>query len=204
MNFIETPEALRSVYREPSEGAVRKELRRLDAHAKRFLTKCPFVLIGTQDRAGNADVTPKGDRPGFVVALDDFTLAIPDRPGNNRLDSWENIIVNPAVGLIFLIPGMNETLRVNGEGKLTADADLCERFAVQGRPALSVLIVKVRGVYMHCAKAFIRSQLWDPASWPDRSEMPSLGQILRDQLALAASSEEVDAGLAEAYRTNLW
>lgn len=204
MKFIETREELREIYREPSESAVRKELRQLEEHSRRFLSKSPFLLIGSQDGAGNADVTPRGDKPGFVVPLDDQTIAIPDRPGNNRLDTWENVIGNPSVGLIFLIPGMNETLRINGEARLTADADLRERFAVDGRPALAVLVVKIRAIYMHCAKAFMRSQLWQPEAWPDRSEMPTLGQIVRDQLALSVSSEEIDAGLADGYRKSLW
>jgi PPOX class probable FMN-dependent enzyme len=204
MQFIQTREELRALYRQPSEGAVRKELRRLDAHARNFLARSPFVLIGSQDQENNADVTPRGDRPGFVAVLDDVTLAIPDRPGNNRLDTWENVVQNPAVGLIFLIPGMDETLRINGEGRLTADVGLRERLAVDGKPALAVLVVKIRAIYMHCAKAFMRSQLWKAETWPDRSEMPTLGQIIRDQLALSESSEELDASLAEAYRKTLW
>ena len=204
MNFIQSREELRALYREPGDGAVRKELSKLDAHARNFLSKSPFVLIGTQDRENHADVSPKGDRPGFVVALDDVTLAIPDRPGNNRLDSWENVLRNPAVGLIFLIPGMDETLRINGEGRLTADPVLCKLLAVEGKPALTVLVVKIGAVYMHCAKAFMRSRLWSPQTWPERAEMPTLGQILRDQLALSQSSQELDAGLAEAYRNSLW
>ena len=204
MEYIKNRAELRALYREPGEGAVRKELRRLDGHARNFLDRSPFVLIGTQDDAGNADVSPKGDRPGFVVALDDFTVAIPDRPGNNRLDSFENVLANPAVGLIFLIPGMNETLRINGEGRLTADRELCGKLSVEGKPALTALVVKVRAVYMHCAKAFMRSKLWAPETWSDRSEMPTLGQILRDQLALAESGEEIDVRLADAYAKTLW
>lgn len=204
MKFIQTREELREHYRQPAESALRKELRFLDKHARTFLAKSPFVLIGSQDRKGNADVTPRGDRPGFTAVLDDHTIAIPDRPGNNRLDTWENVVENPAIGLIFLIPGMNETLRINGEARLTADEELRQRFAVDGKPALAVVVVKVRAVYMHCAKAFMRSQLWQPETWPDRSEMPTLGQIVRDQLALPQSSEELDAGLAEGYRKSLW
>ena len=204
MDFITTREQLRSLYRPPGDGAVRKELRQLDPHARRFLERSPFVLIGTQDREGHADVSPKGDRAGFCVALDDRTVAIPDRPGNNRLDSFENVMVNPAVGLLFLIPGMNETLRINGEGRLTADRALCERLAVEGKPALTTLIVEIGAIYMHCAKASMRSALWAPESWPDRAEMPTLGQILRDQLALPQSREEVDASLADGYRKSMW
>lgn len=204
MKFIQSREELRELYRQPGEGAVRKELRQLDQHARTFLALCPFILIGSQDRDGNGDVSPRGDQPGFVTVLDDMTIAIPDRPGNNRLDTWENIIENPAVGLLCLIPGMNETLRLNGEARLTADEGLRQQLAVQNKPALAVLVVKLHSVYMHCAKAFMRSQLWKPDSWPERDRMPSLGQIIRDQLASSESSEEIDARLAEAYRKSLW
>jgi PPOX class probable FMN-dependent enzyme len=204
MKYIESREELRAVYREPGDIPVRKEMRRLDAHARNFLLKSPFVLIGSQDRDGAADVTPKGDRPGFAQPLDDFTLLIPDRPGNNRLDTWENVIVNPAVGLLFVIPGMDETLRVNGEGRLTVDDDLRRRLAVDGKPAVSVLVVKIHAVYMHCAKAFMRSKLWRPDTWPRRSEFPTLGEIIRDQLALSQDAAELDGGLAAAYSKTMW
>lgn len=204
MKFIETREELRAIYREPAENAVKKELFRIEHHARNFISRSPFVLIGSQDRDGNADVTPKGDKPGFVAVLNDHTIAIPDRPGNNRLDTFENILVNPAVGLIFLIPGMDETLRMNGEARLTVDDALRERFAVDGRPAVAVMVVKVRSHYMHCAKAFMRSQLWKPETWRPRSEMPTLGQIIRDQRETAMSSEEIDTALAEAYSKTLW
>jgi PPOX class probable FMN-dependent enzyme len=204
MKYIESREELRAVYREPGDVPVRKEMRRLDAYARNFLLKSPFVLIGSQDRDGAADVTPKGDRPGFAQPLDDFTLLIPDRPGNNRLDTWENVIVNPAVGLLFVIPGMDETLRVNGEGRLTVDEDLRRRLAVDGKPAVSVLVVKIHAVYMHCAKAFMRSKLWRPDTWPRRSEFPTLGEIIRDQLALPQDAAELDGGLAAAYSKTMW
>ncbi|MEO4040380.1 pyridoxamine 5'-phosphate oxidase family protein [Hoeflea sp. CAU 1731] len=204
MKFIETREELRTVFREPHVGAVRKEMKTLDQHAKGFLSRSPFVVIGSQDAEGNADATPKGDKPGFVIILDDTTIAIPDRPGNNRLDTWENVVENPAVGLLFLIPGMNETLRINGIGRLTADDDLRQKFAVGERPALAVLVVEIKAVFMHCAKAFMRSHLWQPDTWPDRNEMPTLGQIMRDQLALAESGEELDANLADGYKKTMW
>lgn len=204
MKFIETKDQLRAVYQMPGDTAVRKQLDRLDVHARHFLEKSPFVMIGSQDLAGNGDVTPKGDGAGFIHVLDDTTVAIPDRPGNNRLDTWENILENPAVGLCCMIPGMNETLRINGEGRLTVDADLCQKLAMNGRPALSVLVIKIRQVYMHCAKAYIRSALWKPESWPDRSEIPTLGEIIRDQLEITASAAEIDSSLAENYRKALW
>lgn len=206
MEFITSHEGLRSIYKtpDPNGGAVRKELKKLDGHSKSFIARSPFVLIGSSDGRGNADVTPKGDRPGFAAILDDSTIAIPDRPGNNRLDTLENIVVNPAVGLLFLIPGMNETLRVNGEARITVDPALRERLAVEGKPPLSVIVVTVRAAYMHCAKAFMRSELWKPESWPDRDTMPTLGQILRDQLAIDDTAEQADRRLDEAYKQTLW
>lgn len=204
MDFITTREALRRIYRQPGGRAVQKELRVLDGHSRAFIARSPFVLIGSQDDAGHADVTPKGDRPGFVAVLDDDTLAIPDRPGNNRLDTWENFLVNPAVGLLFLIPGMNETLRVNGTARITADEALRDRLAVEGRPPVTVLVVTVAACYMHCAKAFMRSELWKPETWPDRAAMPTLGQILSDQIAMSQSAGEVDKALDESYARTMW
>lgn len=204
MEFITSRDGLRAHYKQASDGAVRKELPALDAHARRFIERSPFVMIGSSDGNGNGDVTPKGDRPGFVAILDDRTLAIPDRPGNNRLDTWENIVANPAVGLLFLIPGMNETLRINGIGRITADAELCVRLAVDGRPAISALVVEIRASYMHCAKAFMRSALWKPETWPAREEMPTLGEMLRDQLALSVAASDIDRDLDDAYKKSLW
>ena len=206
MDFITTHEALRAVYKtpQPTAGSIRKELKRLDGHCRAFIARSPFVLIGSSDGNGNADVTPKGDKPGFAAVLDDSTIAIPDRPGNNRLDTLENIVVNPAVGLLFLIPGMNETLRVNGEARITVDATLRERLAVEGKPPLSIVVVTVKAAYMHCAKAFMRSQLWQKESWPERNSMPTLGEILRDQMAVDQSAAETDRSLDEAYKQTLW
>jgi PPOX class probable FMN-dependent enzyme len=204
MKFISTREELRSLYKEPGDGAVRKVLPRLDSHCRSFISRSPFVLIGSTDGSGNADVTPKGDRPGFVEILDETTIAIPDRPGNNRLDTLENLLLDPAIGLLFLIPGMNETLRINGAAKITADPALRERLAHDGKPPLSVIVVEIKAAYMHCAKAFMRSELWKPESWPDRSKLPTLGQILKDQLALDQSAGETDRWLDEAYRKNMW
>ncbi|BCH22219.1 pyridoxamine 5'-phosphate oxidase family protein [Mesorhizobium sp. L-8-3] len=204
MQFVSNRDELRTIYKEPGEGAVRKELKSLDFHCRGFLAKSPFVLIGSCDDRGNGDVTPKGDKPGFVAILDDNTIAIPDRPGNNRLDTLENILVNPAVGLLFLIPGMNETLRINGEARITADKALRERLAVDGRPPISVIVVTIKAAYMHCAKAFMRSELWKPESWVDRSTLPTLGTILKDQLALADSAAKTDEWLDESYKKSMW
>lgn len=204
MKYITSREELRSAFDATHDVAIKKVLRSIDSHSRRFIEKSPFLLIGSQDAAGNGDVSPKGDFPGFVKILDNKTLAIPDRPGNNRLDTWENIIENPGVGLIFMIPGMNETLRINGEARLTLDAELCAQMQVNNRPAKAVLIVKVREVYMHCAKAFIRSKLWSPETWAPRSDMPTLGQILKDQAELSEEADKLDDILDEAYRASLW
>lgn len=204
MEYITSREELRSQYRDASGLAVKKELTRLDHHARSFLARSPIVMIGSSDNEGNADVTPKGDKPGFVSVLDDTTIAIPDRPGNNRLDTWENLLVNPAVGLIFLIPGMNETLRINGTAKITVDQALRETLAVDGKLPVSVLIVEIKACYMHCAKAFMRSELWKPETWPDRATLPTLGQILADQVAASETPDALDASLDEAYARTMW
>lgn len=204
VDYISSREQLRDLFGRPHDIALKKELRALDAHSRRFIERSPFVVIASQDGAGNADASPKGDRPGFVRVLDDRTLAVPDRPGNNRLDTWMNILENPAVGLLFMIPGMNETLRINGTAKLTVDPGLCARLHVDDRPARVVMIVDVRQVYMHCAKAFIRSKIWTPDAWSARSDMPTLGQILKEQASLSASASECDALLDEAYKQTLW
>ena len=204
MQFLTSRDELRALYKQPGDGAVRKELKALDHHCKGFVARSPFVLIGSSDGKGNSDVTPKGDKPGFAAVLDDTTIAIPDRPGNNRLDTLENVIANPSVGLLFLIPGMNETLRVNGEGRITADPALRERLQAEGKLPTTVMVVTVKAAYMHCAKAFMRSELWKPESWIDRSRLPTLGQMLKDQLALANSAEATDRWLDDAYQKSMW
>jgi PPOX class probable FMN-dependent enzyme len=204
MKYITTRDELRTVYKPVSDGAVRKELKALDRHCVSFIGRSPFVLIGTSDGKGHADVTPKGDMPGFVAVLDRNTIAIPDRPGNNRLDTLENLIDEPAIGLIFFIPGMNETLRINGTARMTADDELRQRFEIDGRLPQSVIVVTVEATYMHCAKAFMRSKLWQPDTWPDRGTLPTLGQILTDQLALDQSAASMDDWLDEAYANSMW
>ncbi|TIS58615.1 pyridoxamine 5'-phosphate oxidase family protein [Mesorhizobium sp.] len=206
MEFLATREQLRTIYKtpRPTDGSIRKELKALDGHCRSFIAKSPFVLIGSSDGAGNADVTPKGDKPGFAAVLDDKTIAIPDRPGNNRLDTLENILLNPSVGLLFLIPGMNETLRVNGDARITIDPGLHEKLAVDGKQPQSIVVVTVKAAYMHCAKAFMRSELWKPETWYDRAMLPTLGEILRDQLALAESAGDIDRSLDKDYQKTLW
>lgn len=204
MHFITTRDELRRVYKPASENSLRKELKALDGHCVSFIGRSPFVLIGTSDGKGHADVTPKGDRPGFVAVLDNRTVAIPDRPGNNRLDTLENLLVEPSIGLLFLIPGMDETLRINGKARISADDALRSRFEVDGKLPQAVILVEVEAAYMHCAKAFMRSQLWHPETWPERTSMPTLGQMLKDQLALDQSAEAMDTWLDDAYAKSMW
>ncbi|MBS1830670.1 MAG: pyridoxamine 5'-phosphate oxidase family protein [Acidobacteria bacterium] len=194
---------LRDIYGPPMERARIKTLRRLDGHCRRFIELSPFLCLGTSSAAGN-DVTPRGDRPGFVHILDDATLAIPDWPGNNRLDSLENIVENPNVGLLFLIPGVDESLRVNGEARISVDAGLLGRWEVNGKHPRSVLLVDVKEAFLHCGKALIRSKLWHADYKVDRSALPSYGQMLKDQIEIADTAEEIECSVAQAYREKLY
>lgn len=204
MKTISTLEELRDHYGEPSERSLKKQMTRLDRHARAFLEKSPFVLIGSSSPGRLPDVSPKGDAPGFVVVIDDRTIAIPDRPGNKRLDTYENVIADPAVGLLFLIPGMDETLRINGRATISIDDDLLEQTFCQGRKALSALVVSVEEVYLHCPKAFMRSKLWDAASFIERGAMPSMGAMLKDQIGLAESAADLDGEMAARHRATMY
>ncbi|MCE7029176.1 pyridoxamine 5'-phosphate oxidase family protein [Jiella avicenniae] len=204
MSAITTIEDLRGLYGEPHELSIKKEMRRLDAHARRFLERSPFVLIGSSAPGRLPDVSPKGDKPGFALVLDDHRIAIPDRPGNKRLDTFENVIANPMVGLLFLIPGMDETLRINGRAEIHADPELLDRMAVDGKRPISALVVAADEVYFHCAKAFMRSQLWNPDTLIDRKTMPTLGAILKDQIGLADETNAIDQALDRGYRASLY
>lgn len=202
MSRLNTPEQLRALYGEPKERSVRKQLDRLDPHCRRFIGLSPSVLLATQGADGLGDVTPRGDAPGFVAIEDERTLLIPDRPGNNRLDSFLNIVANPGVGLLFLVPGVEETLRVNGLAEIRDDAQLVARFPVDGRLPKTVIRVAVKEAYLHCAKALMRAKLWDPAIRIDRSSLPSMGEMLKDQLGLATA--ETQAEMVERYRATLY
>jgi PPOX class probable FMN-dependent enzyme len=178
---IVTSEAvLRDLIGVPSQIAVAKQVRSLDAHCRRFIAHAPYVLIGTSDTSGRCDVSPKGDAAGFVLVLDDTHLVVPDRPGNKRLDGMRNILSNPNVGLLFLVPGRVETLRVNGRAWLTRDADLLERMAVGHKQPQVGIGVEVHEVFMHCGKASLRSSLWQAERWPDLGALPSAACMLLD------------------------
>lgn len=200
--------ALRRLYPPTHPMAALKSLGVLDPHAREFIRRSPFLTIGTQNREGRADVSPRGDPAGFVRVLDDHTLAIPDRPGNNRLDTLSNILANPNVGLLFLVPGFDDTLRINGAARLSTDPRLLESMAVNDRvPGLAILVT-VAEVFLHCAKAFRRSRLWDPDARQDRREMPSLLKMILDQTTGApqdpAEMRKIDDGLEADYRTSMY
>jgi uncharacterized protein len=202
MSAITTEAALRALHRAPHERALRKQLDHLDGHCRRFIALSPFVVMATADREGRVDATPRGGDPGFVEVADDRTLHLPDRPGNNRLDSLTNLTQRPEVGLLFMIPGVDETLRVNGVAELRSDPELADRFRAGSRPPAVVVRVSVREAYLHCAKALMRSRLWDPDARIDRSELPTMGQMMRDQTGVGTA--ETQADMLERYRTELY
>ena len=196
--------SLRECYsEEPSERARLKVQRMLDGHMRNFIALSPFVCLGSSSADG-ADVTPRGDQPGFVHVLDDQTLLIPDWPGNNRLDTLMNIEANPQVGLLFLIPGFTESLRVNGVADISLDPALLERWTVNGRHPRSVLRVSVREAFLHCGKALLRSKLWDESAKVDRNVLPSYGQMLKDQTQVRDTAEQIQASVEDAYKTRLY
>jgi PPOX class probable FMN-dependent enzyme len=197
---------LRELYRMPFDTTRQKVLSTLDRHARAFIEASPFLLVGTTSSDGTGDVSPKGGPPGFVVVLDDQRIAIPDLSGNNLLDSIANIVDGSGIGLLFLVPGVDETLRVNGHACVTTDPDVLDACAVKDRRPKAAIGVVVQQQYMHCAKAFRRSELWSAASWPDRSSLPTLGCILRDQISAISemTPEAIDENLERDYATNLW
>lgn len=205
---IATADALRLLYGHAEGLAAKKSLPTIDRHARDYIKLAPFLCIATAGANGRADVSPRGDQPGFVQVLDDRTLAIPDRPGNNRLDTMENILVNPNVGLIFLIPGFEDTLRINGKATITADPAILTRATVDRKQPKVAIRVAVEEAFFHCAKAFRRSRLWQPEAIVDRKAMPTLARIILEQTSTTPVREEVvaekDRDLEEDYRTQLF
>lgn len=192
MPQIETVSDLTYHYEMPTILALKKNLDYIDAHARAFIARSPFLVLSTADADGWPDASPRGDPSGFVAVDGERTILIPDRPGNNRVDSFRNVVANPKVGILFLIPGHQHSLRVNGTARLLTDDELCRRLGMHGKPARSVLEVTVREVFFHCGKSLIRSRIWEPAEWPDRTGVASLGTALADQIGT------IDAPTAEA------
>ena len=190
-NIIEDEDALRALYGKPNPLALKKELDHLDRNCRRFIELSPFFCLATSGADGRADNSPRGDVPGFVEVADEKTLLIPDRPGNNRIDSLANIVHRPEVGLLFFIPGFTETLRVNGRARLTAAPDLTARFAINDRLPRLVVIVTVDEAFLQCSKALVRSRLWEQDAKVDRKALPTLGRMIADVVDAKASAETV-------------
>jgi uncharacterized protein len=203
MDTIENPRQLRELYGEPMERSVKKELTRLDRHCRNFIALSPFLVIASSDPSGRCDASPKGDAPGFVRVIDDRTLLIPDRLGNNRIDTLGNLLARPGVGLIFFVPGINETLRVNGRAQVTTDPELLEPLAVNGKVPRSGILVAAEEIYFHCGKALIRSDLWNSEKHVTRGSWPSLGRIIAEQIG-GMDPDEAERQTAESYRTRLY
>ena len=189
--IVRDVEELRELYGPPLERSVRKQIDHLDEYCRAFIAASPMVIIGTQ-YGNSADNSPRGDVPGFVQVADDHTLLIPDRRGNNRLDTLQNIVRNPATGLLFLIPGVNETFRVNGEAVLSRDPALCARFIVQGNAPRTVIVVKVKEAYIHCSRALVRADLWNPAKHVARNTVPSMGVVMAAHTAGFVDAQAFD------------
>lgn len=196
---------LRSLYPAPGDAAVDKQLDRLDDHCRAFIAHSPLVVIGTSDDKGTCDVSPKGGPPGFVTVLSDHVLALPDLYGNNRLDSMRNLLTRPGVGLLFIIPGLDEALRVNGRGSITTSERVLAAARVDGRPPRVALQVEVDEAFIHCAKAFRRGSVWRPDAWPDTADMPSAARMLRDHaLPRTVPVQAVQEFLEDSCQRTLW
>lgn len=181
-HLVTDPAALQALYGEPGEASLKKEVDHVHPHYRAFIEAAPFAMLATCGPDG-LDASPRGDPAGFVVVEDEKTLLLPDRRGNNRMDSLLNVLTDPRVALLFLVPGVGETLRVNGTARISVDPALLERFAMDGKLPRSVLIIDVQTVYFQCSRALLRSRLWDPATQVPRSALPSTGRILSDLTA---------------------
>jgi PPOX class probable FMN-dependent enzyme len=203
MDGIGDLESLRAHFGAMTTMVARKIMPRLDRHSRAFIALSPFLVLATADGNGGVDASPRGDAPGFVAMRDDTTLVIPDRPGNRRVDSFSNIIRQPGIGLIFFVPGFDETLRVNGTGRLVTDAALLTPLEAQGKVPVTGLLVSITEVFFHCGKALIRSKLWDPSLHVARDSLPSLGRIIAEQTAVM-SAESAERYVATSYRERLY
>lgn len=203
MAAITSADSLRALYGAPSPRSLAKQLDHVDAHCRAFIALSPFLVLSTQGPDGLGDATPRGDHPGFVAVADEKTLVIPDRPGNGRVDSLSNLVERPGIGLLFLIPGFDETLRVNGTAVIEDDMALRTAHAINGRLPLTVLVVTVREAYLQCGKALMRSKLWAEESRVERSRLPTMGEMIRDQTRSVDPPETQDVMQAR-YRQALY
>jgi uncharacterized protein len=201
---VTTEAALRELVGEPGERSVTKERRTLHARDREWLAASPFCLIATAGADGTCDVSPKGDPPGFTHVLDDSTIAIPDRPGNRRVDGFRNVLANPHVGLIYLVPGREETLRINGRARLVRQAPFFDDMVVRGhRPDLA-MVVEIEQIFFHCAKAFKRAALWRHETWPDPAALPSIARITLDVQPTRETFDELERYYGPSYDERLY
>lgn len=189
---VTTEAQLREIVQEPGRAVAEKAIDRVDDESARFIAASPFFLLATTSSDGTVDVSPRGDPPGSVlVAAEGRSLVFGDRKGNRRLDSLRNILRRPQVGMLFMVPGSNDTLRVNGSAKILRRTPHLDRLAVQGKRPDLAIEVEVQELFLHCAKAFLRSSLWDPQTWPDRGPVPSAGRIAKSQAGAKVVPEAV-------------
>ncbi|ARU56781.1 pyridoxamine 5'-phosphate oxidase-like FMN-binding protein [Oleiphilus messinensis] len=206
MTTIRTIEALQEIYGEPLERALWKEIDHINPHYQKFIEKSPFLILSTRGEQG-IDCSPRGDAPGFVRVIDEKHIQIPDRRGNNRVDSLRNIVTNPEVGLLFLIPNVGETIRLSGKAEIIADDTLCQSFAVQGKPASTVLSISVDKVYYQCQKAIVRSGLWNPENHINRDELPTAGamaKVFSTMRNIDFDAEEYDKNYPEYMKKTIY
>ncbi len=190
---VMTRERLRELNKLPNQRVSNKAIDHVDEICRRFISASPFMLVASRGGDGRIDVSPKGDAPGFVTILDEKTLAIPDRLGNNRLDTFENLLIHPEVGLLFVIPGNGDTLRVSGRGQIVRDRALQARLAANGKEPNLILVVTVEEAFMHCPKCIMRSRLWNADEWPDRADVPTLAEAMVAHGALSETKTEMQA-----------
>jgi len=199
---IETQEQLREVYGHPSGRAKIKGLSRLEKHSINFINNAPFVVLSTTNKDLKMDASPRGGEPGFVKVIDNTTILIPDAKGNNRVDSLSNIVETGQIGLLFLIPGVDETLRVNGKSKISTASEYLAYFDNEKNKPKASIVVEIEELFLHCAKAFMRSKLWNEEAKIERSDLPTMGQMLNDQLSINGPTETQEEML-ERYHNDL-
>jgi PPOX class probable FMN-dependent enzyme len=202
-HLIEDVDVLREHYGAPVQASIEKEIDYIHPVYRQFIESSPFVVVATSGHGG-LDASPRGDKPGVVVVEDEKTLMIPDRPGNNRIDSLRNILENPQVALFFLVPGIGESMRVNGRATISVDPALLARFTVNGKPPRAIIVVRVDTVFFQCSKAVVRADLWNPDKRLDRSALPSTGTILAEVSKGRINAKAYDAALPERVRTMLY
>jgi PPOX class probable FMN-dependent enzyme len=200
---ITSPQELRDLYGEPHPRAITKERVRLHPWDRSWLAASPFCMIATADADGNCDVSPKGDPPGFTYVIDDTTIAIPDRPGNRRIDGFHNVLANPHVGMNFVVPGRTETLRINGRARLIRDAPFFDEMIVKGHRPRLALVVDIEQIFLHCGKSFLRSQMWQPETWhPDA--LPAHACLVKEMQNTTETLAELEAYYGEQYVANIY